>query len=325
MTLPNVYVIACGGTIAGKAASAEDLTGYQAGCAGIDEVLTSVPSLSQYAHVQGEQFCSIDSSDMTEALWLALSRRVQKLADRDDIDGIVITHGTDTMEETAYFLYLTVQTEKPVVLTGAMRPATALSADGPLNLLEAVQTAADRSAGACGVLLVMNGTICSARFAGKTDTTHVDAFSQYRLGYMGIVQQGRPIFYQVPLRSPEGQRLSCHHVQKLPPVAIVYCYTGMDPAEIAEIGQRVRGIVVAGLGHGRMPAPVWEALQPFMKDGGLVVRSSRAMGGTVTAVPDYDGTIWAGNLTPQKAKILLQLALVQTDDIGNIQELFILG
>ena len=139
MALPNIYIVACGGTIAGKAASEEDLTGYTAGAATIDEVLQAVPAVHQYARIRGEQFCSIDSSDMSEALWLALAARVQELADRDDVDGVVVTHGTDTMEETAYFLNLTVHTEKPVVFVGSMRPATAISADGPLNLLEAVQ------------------------------------------------------------------------------------------------------------------------------------------------------------------------------------------
>ena len=176
MALPNIYIVACGGTIAGKAATEEDLTGYTAGAATIDEVLQAVPAVHQYARIRGEQFCSIDSSDMSEGLWLALAARVQELAGRDDVDGIVVTHGTDTMEETAYFLNLAVHTEKPVVFVGSMRPATAISADGPLNLLEAVQAAAQAETGRYGVVIVMNGTICSARFVEKTDTTHVDTF-----------------------------------------------------------------------------------------------------------------------------------------------------
>ena len=157
MEKKRIYVIACGGTIAGKAASAEDLTGYKAGEATIEELLAAVPEITQYANVKGEQFCNIDSSNMTEALWLALAKRVAEAAADDAVDGIVITHGTDSLEETAYFLHLTVHTAKPIVIVGSMRPATAVSADGPLNLLEAVQAAAEPSLGQAGVVVVMNG------------------------------------------------------------------------------------------------------------------------------------------------------------------------
>ena len=179
MEKKKIYVLACGGTIAGKAASADDLTGYAAGQTSIDELLEAVPQLADYADVQGEQFCNIDSSDMTEALWLSLANRVQEVADREDVDGIVITHGTDTMEETAYFLDLTVHTIKPVVLTGSMRPATAISADGPLNLLEAVQAASWPDLGKYGVVIVMNSkwviTTCGALVNGEEFDTKEDA------------------------------------------------------------------------------------------------------------------------------------------------------
>lgn len=323
MDLPAVYIIACGGTIAGSGASAEDLVDYKAGTASIDEILQSVPAVHQYARVQGEQFCSIDSSDMNETLWLSLARRVQELADRADIDGIVITHGTDTMEETAYFLNLTVHTEKPVVLVGSMRPATAISADGPLNLLEAVQAAAHRETGRYGVVVVMNSIICSARFVEKTDTTHVDTFKGRQLGYIGLMQEGRPVFYQAPLRRHTySSALSCAACEMLPPVAVAYAYVGMEPYIEVLLQKKFRGLVLAGFGNGRMPERLWNILQPSIDKGLVVVRASRTMGGAVTPSAEYSRTICADTLTPVKAKILLQLALLKTDDLQAIASMF---
>lgn len=317
----RVYVLACGGTIAGKAASADDLTGYEAGMTSIGELLDAVPAVNDYAEVKGEQFVNIDSSDMTEALWQALAVRVQEVANRDDVDGIVITHGTDTMEETAYYLNLTVHTRKPVVLTGAMRPATAISADGPLNLLEAVQAAADASLGDCGVVIVMNSAIHSARFVEKTDTTHVDTFKGRQLGCLGYMQDGRPHLYQRPLRKHTfSSKLTSPST--LPAAAVVYAYVGLSADDVLQTARGKAGLVIAGLGHGKMPAPVWKALQPLMEEGLVVVRAARAVGGMVTPVSAYDGTVTADSLTPQKAKILLQLALSQTKDLAEIQAFF---
>ncbi|MFR7417686.1 asparaginase [uncultured Megasphaera sp.] len=317
----KIYVLACGGTIAGKAASADDLTGYEAGKTSIGELLDAVPAIHDYADVKGEQFVNIDSSDMTEALWQALASRVQEVAEREDVDGIVITHGTDTMEETAYYLNLTVHTRKPVVLTGSMRPATAISADGPLNLLEAVQAAADAELGDCGVVIVMNSVIHSARFVEKTDTTHVDTFKARQLGCLGYMQDGRVRLYQKPLRQ---HTFSSDFVSPLtlPAVAVVYAYVGLRAEDVVQLARGKEGLVMAGLGHGKMPAPVWTALQPLMKEGLVVVRSARSLGGLVTPVPSYDGTVTADSLTPQKAKILLQLALCRTKELSEIQAFF---
>ena len=318
MEKKKIYVLACGGTIAGKAASADDLTGYAAGQTSIDELLEAVPQLAEYADVQGEQFCNIDSSDMTEALWLSLASRVQEIADREEVDGIVITHGTDTMEETAYFLNLAI---KPVVLTGSMRPATAISADGPLNLLEAVQAASWAEMGKYGVVIVMNSTVHSARFVEKTDTTHADTFKGRQMGCLGYMQDGRPYLYQQPLRKHTWSS-DLAAPEKLPAVAIVYAYVGLTAEDVRSLAEGKAGLVLAGLGHGKMPEPVWQALRPFMEQGLVVVRAARAMGGMVTQVPAYDGTVTADSLTPQKAKILLQLALAHTTDRERIQAIF---
>lgn len=322
--MSTIYLIACGGTIAGTASGRTDLTGYAAGSLGIDEMLRAVPEVQAQAQIAGEQFCNIDSSDMSEALWLQLAARVTEIAKRDDVTGIVITHGTDTLEETAYFLNLTVHTPKPIVLVGSMRPATAISADGPLNLLEAVQLAACAETGQYGVVVAMNGTICSARFVEKTDTTHVDTFKSRQLGVLGFMQAGRPIWYQRPVRRHTMQSaLSCTGVTSLPAVEILYTYVGMPASVVTSaVARHVRGIVVAGLGHGRMPVAVTAALRQAAAQGISVVRTSRTLGGVVTAVPEYQEFISGDNLTPQKAKILLQLALLQTSDPAALAEVF---
>ncbi len=323
MEKKRIYVIACGGTIAGKAASAEDLTGYKAGEATIEELLAAVPEITQYANVKGEQFCNIDSSNMTEALWLALAKRVAEAAADDAVDGIVITHGTDSLEETAYFLHLTVHTAKPIVIVGSMRPATAVSADGPLNLLEAVQAAAEPSLGQAGVVVVINGVIHSARFVEKTDTTHVDTFKSRQMGCLGFIQDGRPHLYQTPLRRHTyTSRLSCSTAASLPPVSILYAYVGMTPSLVSAAAAEAQGIILAGLGHGQMPDAVWEAVQKAEAQGTIIVRASRTLGGIVSTVPTYASLVCADTLTPQKAKILLQLALLQTRDTERIQQIF---
>lgn len=321
MGKPRIYVLACGGTIAGRADSAADLTGYTAGQESVGELLAAVPQLKETAELFSEQVCNIDSSDMTEEIWLDLSRRVQAAADREDIDGIVITHGTDTLEETAYFLNLTVHTQKPLVLTGSMRPATAIAADGPLNLLEAVQAAASPELGQCGAVIVMNGQIHSARLVEKTDTTHVDAFKGRQFGQLGFMHKGKPYLYQLPARRHTFQSVfSCPDI--LPRVPILYMYVGLKPAAVQPFLTGAQGLVTAGLGHGRMPAPVWQLLQEKIKAGLIVVRASRTLGGMVTPIPEYTGTLTADSLTPQKAKILLQLALTKTQDKEEIQQFF---
>lgn len=324
MGLPHIYIVSCGGTIAGAAASSDELTAYEAASVSFGELVQAVPELEQQAVIDGEDFCRIDSADMKETMWLQLAARIQEISERSDIDGIVITHGTDSLEETAYFLHLTVHTEKPVVMVGAMRPATALSADGPLNLWEAVRLAACRDTGTYGVVIAMNGTICSARFVEKTDTTHVDTFRGRQLGCMGFMQNGCPVWYQMPVRRHTMHSLlNCTGIDRLPKVEILYAYIGMTSDLIWSAKERhVQGIVVAGLGHGRVPEDIAESLHEAARQGIVVVRTSRTLGGVVSTVPEYDDFVSGDNLTPQKAKILLQLLLLQTNDIAVLQEMF---
>lgn len=238
----HIYVLATGGTIAGQAESGAATTGYRAGAVSVDALLSAVPELSEIAEVSGEQVAAIDSKDMTEQIQWELVRRCRELLTAGGADGIVITHGTDTMEETAYFLSLLVDTEKPIVLTGAMRPATALSADGPLNLLDAVRVAASDVAGGMGVLVVMNNQIDGAHDVTKTHTMSVDTFRSPDSGALGRVNDGEVTFSgALFIRRCRTARLCPARV--LPCRRFVFC-TAM--AVMTELWSRRRSAPVRG-------------------------------------------------------------------------------
>ena len=193
--MKKIKILATGGTIAGKAASSTQLTGYTAGAYSVDDLLASVPALGELAQISGEQLCNIDSSSITDALLLRLAQRCNELLAQEDVDGVVITHGTDTMEETAFFLNLTVKSDKPVVLVGAMRPATAVSADGPLNIINAVKTAVCAESAGQGVLVVMNDEIYGGRDVMKTNTANVATFKAPNGGALGCIVGGEVRYY----------------------------------------------------------------------------------------------------------------------------------
>jgi L-asparaginase len=194
--LPESWILALGGPLAGGAPSPTETKDYKPGTLDVASMIRSVPGLDRIARISGEQVANIDSSHMTNELLLKLSRRVNELLPRDDVDGIVITHGTDTLEETAYFLNLTVKSDKPVVLTGSMRPATAVSADGPLNLYNAVVLASQSQSRGRGVLVTLNERIHPARDVTKTNTTSVETFRSPNFGSLGYVLDGRPYFHR---------------------------------------------------------------------------------------------------------------------------------
>ena len=253
--------------------------------------------------------------------------RTQELLQRDDVDGIVITHGTDTMEETAYFLHLTVHSAKPIVLTGAMRPATALSADGPMNLLQAVRVAATDEAVGQGVLIVLDGTIESARDAVKMHTTALGTFQSPEVGALGSVHDGEPVFYRGPLRRHTTRSaFSVEDVTELPRVAILYAHADDDGFLVeAAVQAGCRGIVYAGMGNGSIPARAEAALARAAAEGVAVVRSTRSAAGRVTraeASYEANGFIASDTLNPAKARVLLQLALLQTEDPAAIRKMF---
>jgi L-asparaginases, type II len=318
--LPSVHILATGGTIAGAAENSTDLLGYQPGAIGISSLIASVPELSGAARVTGEQICNINSDDITPTIWLDLAGRADRILASPGTDGIVVTHGTDTLEETSYFLDLTVKTDKPVVVTGAMRPATALSADGPLNLLNAVQLAGSSEAGGKGVLVLINGEIHAARDTTKTSTQSTGAFRSPDFGPLGYMVDGRPQFYRLPVRNHTTE-FEVTGLSSLPRVDIVATYPGMDAAAIdAFVQTGADGLVVTGMGNGEFPAAIGPALAKAANRGIPVVIASRTGSGITTAHDPH--FIPAGTLNSQKARILLMLALTRTHDRDRIAEIF---
>lgn len=325
--LPHIKILATGGTIAGSAKNAGQLTGYTAGALGVESLIAAVPELQTVADVSGEQLANIDSCNFTSALWFKLAERCNELMTDNSVDGIVITHGTDTLEETAYFLNLTVNGTKPVVLTGAMRPATALSADGPLDLLNAVKTAACREAAGQGVMVVMNDIIMAARYATKTSAFKVEAFQAVPYGQLGTIAGGKVYFEAQVKKSHTLQSVFAgKNYEVLPRVDIIYTHCDDDGVLIdAAVKAGAQGIVYAGSGMGSVHCGAEQALVQAAKHGIIVVRSTRVSEGRVLPANskwDEAGFISGGNLNPQKARILLQLALTQTHSTREVQCFF---
>ncbi len=324
---PTVYILATGGTIAGVASSNTQMTGYKAGALPIDVLLNAVPAIHDLADVKGEQIASIGSNSMTNEIWLKLAKRINELLKDDKVAGIVITHGTDTLEETAYFLNLVTKSDKPVVLLGAMRPATAISADGPVNLLNAVKLASTPEAKGKGVMIAMNDAINGARDVIKTNTLRVDTFQSPELGYLGYFEAGKPVFYKQSTRKHTSQsEFDVSGLTDLPRVDIIYSHVN-DDGKMAEaaVANGAKGIVHAGTGNGSIHIAAEPALKDAVQKGVVVVRSARVpYGPTIESVKrwDDDGYLSSGALSPQKARILLQLALTKTSDPKAIAEMF---
>ena len=329
--LPLVYVLATGGTISGKGPTSTSLADYKAGALRGDELVAAVPEIAQVARVRVEQIANISSTDITTAHWLTLAKRINEIFDADPaVAGVVVTHGTNTIEETAYFLNLTVHDERPVVVVGSMRPASAISADGPLNLLNAVRTAASKDAAGKGALVVLNDEINAAREATKTNTYRVETFRSGDLGLLGYVDADRIALYRAPLkRHTSRSEFDVRALTTLPAVDILYSYVEPSPTLAAAlVAAGVRGIVVAGTGAGVMSPPEREALQALMSGPEarrpIVVRSNRTGNGRVIAQAETDaiGMVPGDNLSPQKARILLMLALTKTRDLAEIRRMF---
>jgi len=326
--LANVVVLATGGTIAGAGASAANSATYQAAKVGVEQLIAGIPELSKLANVRGEQVMQIASESITNDNLLQLGRRVAELADSKDVDGIVITHGTDTLEETAYFLDLTVKCDKPVVIVGAMRPATAMSADGPFNLYNAVVTAADPQSAKRGVLVAMNDIVLDGRDVTKTNTTSVQTFQSPNFGPLGYIHNGKVDYQRSPQRKHTTDTpFDVSSLTALPKVGIIYNYANASDAPAkALIAEGYQGIVSAGVGNGNLYKTVFDTLATAAHNGVAVVRSSRVPTGATTEDAEVDDTkfgfVAAGTLNPQKARILLQLALTQTKDAKQIQQMF---
>jgi len=323
----RVAVLATGGTIAGAAAS-DVQAGYTSGQVGVEQLLAAVPQAKKLATMKGEQIANIGSQDMNDEVWLKLARRVNELAASSDVDGIVITHGTDTIEETAFFLNLVVKTKKPVVLTAAMRPSTALSADGPLNFYNAVAVAANPQAGGRGVLVVINDWIHGASSLTKTSTTAIQTFMSPLSGLIGTVAYGEAEFFRGPVgRNTADSEFSLDGVASLPRVDIIMAYENMDGALIdAAVAAGAKGLVIAGVGNGNMTASALNALAAQAKKGIVCVRASRVVTGRVGRNVEVDddklGLVASLDLNPQKARVLLRLALAKKADPARIQRMF---
>jgi len=325
--LPTIVVLATGGTIAGAAAS-DVQAGYASGQVGVQQLLAAVPQAKKLANMRGEQISNIGSQDMNDEVWLKLARRVNELTAMPDVAGVVITHGTDTIEETAYFLNLVVKSRKPVVLTASMRPSTALSADGPLNFYNAVAVAANKDAAGRGVLVVINDWIHGAASLTKTSTTAVQTFMSPLRGLIGTVAYGDIEFYRGPVgKHTMDSEFSLQGVTTLPRVDIIMAYENMDGALIdAAAAAGAKGIVIAGVGNGNLTAEAVKALAAQAKKGVVAVRSTRVATGIVGRNVELDdnalGFVASMGLNPQKARVLLRLALTKTTDVKVIQRYF---
>ncbi len=323
----KVVVIATGGTIAGVSSAGNDGV-YKSGHLAVDHLINAVPEAGEIAALHGVQISSIGSQDMNDVIWMELAAEVDKWLSDDSVSGVVVTHGTDTMEETAYFLNLVVDSEKPVVLTGAMRPATALSADGPLNLYNAVAVAASTRARGHGVMVVANDFIHGAREISKSNTLTVQAFESPNLGLLGAIHFGKFRMYRKPLkRHTTDSVFSIKSIGELPRVDVIFAHSNMNGDLVrAAVAHGAKGIVLAGVGNGNASALAVEALAEAAKGGTVVVRSTRSSSGAILRdqeISDSElGFVVSDQLNPAKARVLLQLCLTQTTDVSQIQKYF---
>lgn len=326
--LANVVILATGGTIAGAGASSANSATYQAAKVGIEQLIAGVPELSRLANVRGEQVMQIASESITNDNLLQLGRRVAELADSNDVDGIVITHGTDTLEETAYFLNLVEKTEKPIIVVGSMRPGTAMSADGMLNLYNAVAVASSKEARGKGVLVTMNDEIQSGRDVSKMINIKTEAFKS-PWGPLGMVVEGKSYWFRLPAkRHTLDSEFDIKTIKSLPDVEIAYSYGNVSDTAYKALAQSgAKAIIHAGTGNGSVSSRVVPSLQALRKEGVQIIRSSHAnAGGFVlrnAEQPDdkYDWVV-AHDLNPQKARILAMVALTKTQDSKELQRMF---
>lgn len=324
---PRIVLLTTGGTIAALPAQG---VGYKAGLLSPERLLDSVPDITELARVSVEAHADVGSQDVDHALWSSLAQRVRVLCANDDVDGIVITHGTDTLEETAYFLHLVTRADKPVVLTGAMRPAHAVGADGPANLQAAVAAACSPAASGLGVLVVMDDLVHDAVAVQKDHATGLAAFSSRDQGPVGRISEGRLQVYSGCIQgNPAGRALFARSaLESWPVVHILYIYAGVDPGYVdAMLATNPDGVVVAGVGNGNAPQAVWRRLAEAAAQGVAVVRATRTMRGHVepgVEVPDDElGFVAAGGLSPQKARILLMCALREDRNLQTHKALFL--
>ena len=325
--MKNIAIIATGGTISGAGESASEAK-YASAKITVDSIVASVPNISKLANVKSEQLLQIGSENMNDETWIKIAKRVNELLGKRDIDGVVITHGTDTIEETAYFLNLVIRSKKPIILVGSMRPSTSLSADGPLNLYNAVAVAASEEAVNKGVLIVFNDNIYAARDVSKTNTTNVAAFESLNFGPIGNVHYGKTRIYYNPIRNHTSKSMfDIGDLEFLPKVDIVYGYANHNSTIIEQlINSGTKGIIYAGVGDGNIYKDTLTKLINASKNNTILVRGSRVGSGFVVPNAEINDDeykfVTADNLSPQKARILLMLSLTKTNDYKKIQDIF---
>ena len=326
--MKRVTILAVGGTVAGSGPGSLDAS-YTSGTVTVDKLIAAVPEINKIATIKGEQISNIGSQEMNNEVWFKLANRVNELLTSGKADGVVITHGTDTMEETAYFLNLVVKSDKPIVMVGAMRNSGSLSADGPLNIFNAVNVAMNKEAAGKGVMVVMNDEIHAAREVTKTNTTAVDTFKSPNSGKIGTVFYGNVKFYMNPTRKHTvNSAFDITKIKELPRVDIVYSHSNDNPDFVnVAVKNGAKGIINAGMGNGNPFPSALEALGEAVKAGVVVVRDSRVGSGETTLNGEVDdgkyGFLASDNLNAQKARVLLMLALTKTSDKARIQEYFL--
>ena len=326
---PRIHVIGTGGTIAGIGPNRLDYTQYAelGKKLSIEQSLERIPEANDIANIECEDLISVGSPAIGPTEWLNLGRRINTLLNTADIDGVVVTHGTATLEETAYFLHLTVKSRKPVVITGAMRPPTAFGTDADLNLMDAIRVAATPDAINNGVLTVLNNEIHSARDVYKANTLRVETFRANEMGFLGYPDSdGEVLFYRAPTRKHTfSTDFDVEDLTELPRVDIVYAYAGSDSLLVEAVRKnRSDGMVLTGFGSGTLPPTMLETGAEAAQEGIPVVLASRSTAGRTVITPRITklGFLVADNLHPQKARILLMLGLTITKDHDILQQMF---
>jgi len=323
--MKTIAIVATGGTIAGVGQAGKTIA-YHAGEINIDQIIESIPMINELANIEEYQVLNVDSNEMNPSRWIALSKTINELLAQDTIDGVVVTHGTDTLDETAYYLTLTINSQKPVIITGAMRPASATSADGPFNLYESVALAIHDEAYGQGVMGVFSSTIYSGRDIQKVNNFKVDAFDQKSLGCLGYMQDQEVYFYSKTFKKHTYlSRFSKKDINELPHVGIVYFYAGAFAQILYDMAQYHEGIIITGSGSGNYSQDWLKAIEDLSNQGIVFVRCSRVTQGIIFNDEIFDPhhlCIPGNTLTPQKARILLMLSLSQTHDLEEMRHIF---
>ena len=326
--MKKIKVFEMGGTISAQGANRLDMKDYQSGIYTGDYFAEQIPELKNIADVTFESFLRISSTEVDAPHWIQLREKVIYALDVENYDGIVITHGTNTLEESAYFLHLTVPTEKPIVFVGAQRPFTGMSTDAHYNLVQAIRVAQSDTAKGKGVLVVLNDEISCAREVTKTNTYRLEAFQSGQFGYLGFIDPDKNVvFYREPTRKHTYEsEFASLNITELPKVEIIYSYAGATGHLINYLAKQsdYQGIVTAGTGAGLISPTELEAVKNAREKGMFIARSSRVGNGRVVQINGYDryDFVHADNLLPQKARILLMFSLLTYDDTTSLQHIF---